>query len=69
MFCVVGFGACFCLYGLMSIISGTSASPERIFTKRIGLKDNLTGKQARIAGSIYLLIGIAIVVLSFVYLK
>ncbi len=69
MICVVGFGACFCIYGLISIITGTSATPERIFTKRIGLKDNLTGSKARIAGSIYLLIGIAIIVLSLVYLK
>ena len=69
MICVVGFGACFCIYGLMSIITGKSASPERIFTKRIGLKENLIGKNGRIAGSIYLLIGIAIIVLSLVYLK
>jgi hypothetical protein len=69
MICVVGFGACFCIYGLMSLISGTSASPDRIFTKRVGLKDNLIGTKARIAGAIYLLIGVAIIVLSQVYLK
>ena len=69
MFCVVGFGACFCIYGLMSIISGKSSSPERIFTKRTGLNDNLLGAKARIAGSIYSLIGIAIIVLSLVYLE
>jgi hypothetical protein len=69
MFCVVGFGACFCIYGLMSIITGTSSSPDRIFTKRIRGKENLKGKKARIAGSIYLLIGIVIIVLSLVYLK
>jgi hypothetical protein len=69
MFCVVGFGACFCIYGLMSIISGTSSTPERIFTKRTGVQENLKGKKARIAGTIYLLIGIAIIVLSLIYLR
>ncbi len=69
MICVVGFGACFCIYGLISIVSGKSSSPERIFTKRIGLDDNLLGAKARIAGSIYSLIGVAIIALSLVYLK
>lgn len=69
MICAVGFGACFCIYGLMSIITGSSSSPERIFTKKTGLKDNLHGSKARIAGLIYLLIGIAIIVLSLVFLK
>ncbi len=69
MFCVVAFGACFCIYGLMSLISGKSSTPERIFTRKVGLKDNLLGTKARIAGSTYLLLGVAIIALSLIYLQ
>jgi hypothetical protein len=67
MLCIVIFGVSFVGYGLMSLISGTSMSPQKIFSKRI-YRDDLTGKSARIAGAIYLAIGIAIIVLSYVYL-
>jgi hypothetical protein len=67
MLCLVIFGASFIIYGLMSIISGKSMSPGRMFSKR-SQREDLTGKSARIAGAIYLVVGIAIIVLSYVYL-
>lgn len=68
MLCLVGFGACFVIYGLMSLISGTSMSPGKLFSKKIHRED-LIGKSARIAGGIYLAVGIAIIVLSYIYVK
>jgi hypothetical protein len=69
MYCVVIFGACFCIYGLMSIISGKSMSPDRIFTKRMYNQENLVEAKARIAGSIYLVIGIGIILIALLYFK
>jgi hypothetical protein len=69
MICVVIFGACFFIYGVMSLVSGRSMSPENLLSRKTHPQENLMGKKARIAGGIYVAVGVAIMLAGYIFLK